>query len=770
MLFRVTLAAVLVAVAAPVVGAQQPAPARPAPAGPATTRPAPTASAPSASASTTPGLPSFASAADTAPPAPQDQARGMDAEIRVALFDLLENNTVPALRRLQALASTPVPMDSGHAAALRGRPDVLFLLAEAQYRFGMDSAFSATAQSVLSAPGVPSKYTSLLRAQELLAAYRAGDYAHAVQMASGMTQDETRGLASLVSGLASYQLHNYNTARTAFATAERTGGEYASFARYMDVLAGLRTDTSQTVPAIAALRSLAGGLQGEFADQVRLTAAQVAYQAGRYDDAASIAGDIAPTSGVGAQALLTRGWALYKAGNVAGAQLAFDAFAARYPQLPERDESRLMAAQALLQLGRTGDAGRIFHDVADSATGEVKLLQARSADAMAEGARALVAARAAGLLFIDDPSTGKTVALQDAAGADRQELLAAVSPDSAAAAPAVTPGRIIAVSDVAARVDSLGPTVTATVPQRLFFAPSAASTAGAFATRSQALLAADVSLALARYDLGESMRRQAMQIAMMQQLQSLLAGRHDSLATLASGLDATQQQLASLMSRLDAARAKIMQMLSEQAQLTNAAAAENLHVLDSLRTNLPTVNDQDRSTLDLEYQSAQRYQAIANMLTGRLADIVAHSPAFALRDSVRARGDSVRGLLAGTQQALATAEQLVAGELSRLQSNGPADQARLNAAIAAARSGRDAAEQRLVAAVEAELRGRATEMIAALGRDAEAASFGTASASFFQALDQQQGQGGAVGTTGASAAAMTSAPVASAVTYPQKQK
>lgn len=759
MLHRVTLAALVLTAAT--AGAQQPAT-------PATTTP-PASNAPSRDstrgAATMPAV--------TPQPATLDQARGMDAEIRVALFDLLENNTVPALRRLQALASAPIPMDAGHEAALRGRPDLLFLLAEAQYRFGMDSAFRATAQSVLASPGVPPKYASLLRAQQLLAAYRAGDYAGAVQLANGMTQDETRGLASLVSGLASYQLHNYSTARSAFGAAEKAGGQYASFARYMDVLAQLRGDTAQTVPAIAALRTLAGSLQGEFADQVRLTAAQVAYQAGRYDDAASIAGDIAPTSGVGAQALLTRGWALYKAGNVAAAQQAFDAFASRYPQLPERDESRLMAAQALLQLGRTQDAGRIFHAVADSAGGEVKLLQARSADAMAEGARALVAARAAGLLFIEDPSTGKTVALQDAAGADRQELVAAVSPDSAASTPAVAPGRIIAVSDVAARVDSLGPTVTNAVPQRLFFAPAAASNAGAFATRSQQLLAADVSLALARYDLGESMRRQAMQIAMLRQLQTLLASRHDSLATLASGLDATQQQLAALMTALDAARSRIMQMLSDQVRLTNDAAAENLHVLDSLRTSLPAVNDEDRSTLDLEYQSAQRYQAIANLFSSRLAEVVAHSPAFALRDSVRARGDSVHGLLTGTQQALASAEQAVAGELAQLQNSGPADQARLNAAIASAQAGRNAAEQQLVAAVEAELRGRATEMIAQLGRDAEAASFGSASSSFFQALDQQgqgQGQGGGVGTTGASAAASTSAPVASASTYPQKQR
>lgn len=751
MRLRLTLATLVLAAAAR-AGAQQPA------------------SAPTR-APTAPRDTARVASADTARPPALDQARGMDAEIRVALFDLLENNTVPALRRLQALATAPIPMDSSHTAALRGRPDLLFLLAEAQYRFGMDSAFQATSAQLLGGSAVPPKYASLLRAQQLLAAYRAGDYARTVQLASGMTQDGTGGLASLVSGLASYQLRSYNTARTAFAAAERSGGQYASFARYMDVLARVRTDTAQTAPAVNELRALANDLKGEFTDQVRLTAAQLAYQSGQYADAATIAGEIAPTSGLGAQAMLTKAWALYKAGNVAAAQQAFDSFALRYPQLPERDESRLMAAQALLQLGQTEDAGRIFHAVADSAAGEVKLLQDRARTAMSEGARALVTAHAAGLLFINDPSTGKTVALQDAAGAGAQEIVAAISPDSTTAIPTVSPGRLIGVQDVAARVDSLDSTVTRTVPQRLFFAPAAASTASTFATRSQALLAADVAVALARYDLGESMRRQALQIAMLRQLQTLLATRHDSLAQLSSALDATQQQLADLMTRLDAAKARIKEMLSQQARMTSVAADANVRVLDSLRANLPAMNADDRATIDLEYESAQRYRHIGDMLTSRLDEVVSHSPAFVMRDSVRARGDSVRGLLAGTQQALATAEQLVSGELARLGSAGPADEARLKGAIAVAEAGKTTAEQQLVAAVEAELRGRATEMIAQLGRDAEAATFGTASASFFQALDQGQGRSGAaVGTTGASAAASTSAPVASASTSPEKQK
>ena len=51
----------------------------------------------------------------------------------------------------------------------------------------------------------------------------------------------------------------------------------------------------------------------------------------------------------------------------------------------------------------------------------------------------------------------------------------------------------------------------------------------------------------------------------------------------------------------------------------------------------------------------------------------------------------------------------------------------------------------MVAVVDAELRARAIEMIASLRRDTEAAEFGSASASFFQAIDA--GQTPTAGTT-----------------------
>src|SRR5207237_4031521 len=85
--------------------------------------------------------------ADTSMLPPIDPARALEAEVRVALNDLLANRTVSALQRLQWLSSLPATAASGTTAeTLRGHGDVLFLLAEAQYRLGMDSAFRSNAQ------------------------------------------------------------------------------------------------------------------------------------------------------------------------------------------------------------------------------------------------------------------------------------------------------------------------------------------------------------------------------------------------------------------------------------------------------------------------------------------------------------------------------------------------------------------------------------------------------------------------------------------------
>jgi len=673
-----------------------------------------------------------------------DQARGVDAEIRVALYDLMDDRFIPALTRLQWLSSSPVALtDASANSALRGREDMLFLLSEAYYRLGMDSAFRTTATPLVSS-SASARFGRLLRSQLMLDAYRHGDYAGAIRMASAMGAED-QGLATLVAGLAAYQSGDVAGAQQRFAAARASAAPYGQYAQYMEALTTLRSDTTQRAAAITSLETLASTATGELQDQVRLTAAEVAYEGERYDDAARLAGQVSPSSGLAAQALLTRAWALYKGNNIAAAGQAFDEFATRYPQLPERDESRLMAGQALLQLGRTSDAASVFRTVADSATSESRSLQARAQSSMSQAAKALVQARAAGFLFVNDPANGKTIALDDAAGSERQVLAAAFGDSATAIVPAVSGAEIISLDDVGRRFDALTP--AGDLPRRVVFAPaSATKNPQEFASRSQALYAADAAVVVAQHTLAELLASQQRQIALLQQLQTRLNSDADALTATAAKLNAARDSLARLAVALDAASVRLRQMFVAQINTTRMLANENRASLDSVKSVLSGAQGSPEYTLlDTESQTAGAYLQLADIIERGLDTALGHHPVFAKRDSINAHSQQLATLLGESQSALASARQAVTDEIARLQ-NGGSDRARaLQATLAAAESRRSAAENSLVAVVDAELRARATEMIASLKRDTEAAEFGSASASFFQAIDA--GQTPAAGTT-----------------------
>ncbi len=184
-----------------------------------------------------------------------DPARGVDAELRVALFELLSDQYMPAVARLEFLAQQPATLTASNApGALRGRQDVLFLLAQSYWRLGMDQSFRATADQLIGANA--QRYTGILRAQLLLDAYRHGDYARALTLAQQLSQSESRGLGALVGGLANYQQGRWAAARTSFAAAQQAGAPYAQYAQYMDALAQLRADTAQTAAALASLEQV----------------------------------------------------------------------------------------------------------------------------------------------------------------------------------------------------------------------------------------------------------------------------------------------------------------------------------------------------------------------------------------------------------------------------------------------------------------------------------------------------------------------------------
>ena len=673
--------------------------------------------------------------ADTSLVPPVDPARAMEAEVRVALNDLLANRTVSALQRLQWLASLPpaAAPSASTSESLRGRGDVLFLLAEAQYRLGMDSAFRNNAQQVLASG--PARYAPLLRSQMLLSAYRTGDFGRLASLVQTSSGDETHGLAALVSGLADYQLKNYSAAATKFASVKAAGAPYAPYAEYMDVLTSLRTDTTQTAAALSRLEALAQSSHGSFADQVRLTAAQLAYETGAYDRAINFANAVSPDSGLAPLALLTKAWAQYKNKDIAGAGQSFGAFADRYPMLPQRDEARLMAAQSLLQLGKTDDAARLFRLVADSGRMEAQRLDTRSNDAVMSLARALVHARAASLLFANDPEMGKTIALQESAGADPQ-VLASVMTGATPTLPQVEVAHIVSLADLMQRYASIGDSLGMTLPRRVLFAPASANAEPTlFAQRAEAVLAADLDAAITSQRLRLATRNATLRVMQIRGLQRAMQGRGDTLAKLVARVDTTDERLRGLLTGIDSTESHLRGALVTQVRNVQGGPAYVLSVrADSLRQR-----GEIPAGVDVEALVAARTDSLIDAL-----------PLFLLRDSVRTRLTRVRNDLAASKAAIDDADRLFASAQSGQLTDTSAALAQLRTAESAAQSRRTEAEAALVAAVSTELSARAADLLALLQHDQQAAEFGTATAAFFNAIDQGQPAGTRSGTQGSS--------------------
>jgi tetratricopeptide (TPR) repeat protein len=722
----------------------------------------------------------------------EDQARGVDAEIRASLFQLMNGEPVPALSRLQWLASSPTVLGTANdAVTLRMRENMLFLLAEAYYTLGMDEAFRGAARQLVGpigmtppaaptppradaaattsvattaagAGGTSARYAPILRTQLMLDAYRRGDYNGAIQLSRSSASDpRSSTLASLVGGLAHYQLGHFTDARTSFAAAAGGGGAYAQYGRYMDALTQLRSDTANAAPVLGALQSLASSTQGEFADQVRLTGAQLAFEMEQYPTAVQLADGISRDGGLAAQALFTRAWAQYKADQIEPAGQSFAQFATQYPDLPEREESRLMHAQSLLQLGRTAEAATIFRSVADSAAMFASTLQARSRGAMTDAARALVQARAAGLLFLRDPASGKTVALQDAAGAEAA-VLASIFADSVPALPAVTAPEIVSLADVNARLATVGPVVDTAVPRRIVFAPvSATRNATDFIVGAQGLYEADVSVALARHRLDEQLEAQQRHLALLRRFHEILTAETGAFDTVAFGLRAAHDSLARVSEALSAASTRLTQMFMAQVLALRLLADENAAALDSVRRGLQgAIAPGDEAVLEYERQTTQSYRNIATLVENGLAGAIRLHPIFALGDSVARRGERTAALLDSARAAAAETQRLLAAAITDAE-NMETDRVRsLRATLASAETMLRSAESRVIAIIDAELRARAGEVVALLNRDTEAAEFGSASALFFQTLDAER----PAGTTGAGAPTGAAPPAGTAST------
>ena len=687
----------------------------------------------------------------------EDQARGVSAELGVALFNLTAGQPLRALDRLEWLRSAPLSQSGSGAVSARQRADLLFLLAQGYYRLGMSAQFrSAAAELMSQAPDT--RYTGIVSTELMLDAYRQGDYARARALTKAAGTGEDRGLVSLVGGLAAYDAGDFSAARAAFRDARAAGGVYAPYAQYLDAMAAMGGDTARAGEALGVLRSLSQVATGSFGDQVRLMEAELALLSGQYDAAITAAGGVSPSSGLAAQAQLTKAWALYRSGKLDDARAAFTDVAAHYPMLPRRDEARVMAGQAMLEAKQTMESERYFDAITDSVSSEAALLKSRVNGPWNDAAQRLVSQRAAGLLFLDDPEHGRTLALPDAAGAEPSIVAAAYA--GAAPPPAADAPRIITLTDVQTRVDSVAPALGADFPRRILYrGVSAPASRAAYATSAEALDAADAAVALARFRLQSQQGTQALRIGALQEFQHLIADSRAVLEENARTLGLVRDSLGRMTAVLTDSRRRVREALGKQVTLTKEMAAENVAMLDSVKASLgSSLTPHDSAVLETEIQTAHTYQQISQLVDSGLDAAIARNPVFALQDSLGVRLARAQAMHDSAVALLAANDRMVSANLDSLQGH-ESDRVRaMRTILAAAESQQAAAEQKVVSLVEAELGARAASALAALQRDREAAEYGSASAAFFRALDSSSAAQGTSSTTGSASSAGANTP------------
>ncbi len=701
--------------------------------------------------------------ADTALVPELDGVRAGDAEIRIALYEMVTGRPAAALARLRAAAG--VGGDSAGTTAGTGpsdrrldEEDRRFLMAECFFRLAMADSLAATARRVLAGPA-GARYGSVLRAQLLVTAYRAGDIETAAAIAAGLPDSDRSAVTALIGGLVAYRRGDSAGARAGFAGAQRApgAGPIADYARYMTAVSstsatrgagGIADDSSR---AAAALPTLDAGLPstgGEAGNQLRVATAELAADAGQSDRAIALVDAVDPASGSDVQARLIRAWVLARSAHPDRAAKAFGDLADRYPQLPEQEESRLLAAQAMLDAQHAADAQGAFRAVGDLAGAEETSFGQWSADPHS-AARALVEARAADLLLLPDVTLGKTLAMSDSEAADRAALRAVGGPRAGAGDAAHTPPAVLSVAAVGARIDSavhaaqrrdgdvMTPSDEALLRRAIFAGdpPDAAATeARAQLARSvRALHDADVAVAVADASARAYRDNVGLQLLVLEHTRQAIGVAGDSLAPTLGRVAAIEDSLARVTETVDAAGGRLHRMFEPQVTGTRSLASENLRQIDSVRLAVAAVGTaDDREALRREAEIAATYAHLADAVDRGLVRAIGNHPAFALRDTIRLRGERTRQLIVQTRRAVAAGEAAVDDQVARVSADDTTREV-LRRTLVAASAAQDQAAAALTAAVARALGRRAEMLAAAFRRDQEAAAFGAASAGFFRA-------------------------------------
>jgi hypothetical protein len=218
-------------------------------------------------------------------------------------------------------------------------------------------------------------------------------------------------------------------------------------------------------------------------------------------------------------------------------------------------------------------------------------------------------------------------------------------------------------------------------------------------------------------------------------LQTAMQGRGDTVAKLVARVDTTDSRLSGLLTSIDTTESHLRAALVTQVRNVQGGPAYVLSVrADSLR-----LRGMIPAGVDVESLVAARTDSMLNAM-----------PLFLLRDSVRARLTKVRKELADSRASIQDADRLFAAAQTGQLTDTSASLTQLRGAQASAMERRTQAEAGLIAAVSSELTARATDLLALLQHDMQAAEFGTATAAFFNAIDQGRPASTTTGVQGSS--------------------
>ncbi len=128
-----------------------------------------------------------------------------------------------------------------------------------------------------------------------------------------------------------------------------------------------------------------------------------------------------------------------------------------------------------------------------------------------------------------------------------------------------------------------------------------------------------------------------------------------------------EDSLARVTQRVDEAGVRLRGLFNPQLTGTRKLASENIRQIDSVRQIVGKAGSpEDLETLDREAATAAEYSHVADVIDQGLAVAIAAHPAFALRDTVRLRGERTRELLVQTRRAVTAGEAAVDDQMARV--------------------------------------------------------------------------------------------------------